>query len=63
MSCIGFPGGSDTKECVQCRRPRFYPWVKKIPGEGNSYPLQFCCLGHSMNSRTWQATINGVTKG
>ena len=28
----GFPGGSDGKEiCLQCRRPRFNPWVGQIP--------------------------------
>ena len=28
----GFPGGSDCKGfCLQCRRPRFDPWVRKIP--------------------------------
>ena len=28
----GFPGGSDsTSICLQCRRPRFDPWVGKIP--------------------------------
>ena len=29
---IGFPGSSDSKESTyQCRRPRFDPWVGKIP--------------------------------
>ena len=28
----GFPGGSDGKSvCLQCGRPRFNPWVGKIP--------------------------------
>ena len=28
----GIPGGSDSKKiCLQCRRPRFHPWVGKIP--------------------------------
>ena len=29
----GYPGGSDGKKkkiCLQCRRPRFHPWVRKI---------------------------------
>ena len=27
-----FPGGSDSKSvCLQCWRPRFIPWVRKIP--------------------------------
>ena len=26
-----FPGGSESKKlCLQCRQPRFNPWVKKI---------------------------------
>ena len=30
---MGFPGGSGGKESIrlQCRRPRFSPWVGKIP--------------------------------
>ena len=28
---LGFPGGSDGKESLQCRRPVFSPWVGKIP--------------------------------
>ena len=36
----GFPGGSKGKEsALQCRRPRFNPWIWKVPGEGNGYPL------------------------
>ena len=28
----GFPGGSDSKKiCLQCRRPGYDPWVRKIP--------------------------------
>ena len=29
---LSFPGGSDSRQiCLQCRRPRFHPWVRKIP--------------------------------
>ena len=27
------------KNLLQCRRPRFDPWVRKIPGEGNGNPV------------------------
>jgi len=43
----GFPGGSDGKKkkkkkiCLQYRRPGFYSWVGKIPGEENGNPLQY----------------------
>ena len=30
---MDFLGGSGGKECVQCRRPSFKPWVRKIPLE------------------------------
>ena len=33
MISEGFPGGSADKECLQCGRPGFDPWVGKIPLE------------------------------
>ena len=39
-SCLRY-GGSEVK---QCRRPRFDPWIGKIPGKGNGNPLQYPCL-------------------
>ena len=27
----GFPGGSESKICLQCERPWFYPWIGKTP--------------------------------
>ena len=30
--------------CLQCRKPGFDPWVRKIPGEGNGNPLQYSFL-------------------
>ena len=32
------------------------------PGEGNSNPLQYSCLGNPMDREAWQATVHGVTK-
>ena len=43
----------------QCRKCD--PWVGKIPGEGNSCPLQYSCLENSMD-RSLVATVHGVTK-
>ena len=37
-------------------------WVGKIPREGNSYPLQYSCLGNSMDRGAWKATVHGVAQ-
>ena len=51
-STWGCPGGLDgRKNCLQCRRPRFDPWVEKSPGEGNGNPLQYSCLENPMDRR------------
>ena len=31
-------------------------------GKGNGNPLQYSCLGNSMNRGAWRATVHGVTK-
>ena len=33
--------------CLQCRRPRFNPWVRKTPKRRNGCPLQHSCLENS----------------
>ena len=30
------------------------------PGEGKGNPLQFSCLGNSMDRRDWQAIVHGI---
>ena len=37
------------KSRTQCGRPRFDPWVGKIPGEGNGTPLQYSGLDNPMD--------------
>ena len=32
------------------------------PGEGNGYPLQYCCMQNSMDWGVWQATVHGVAE-
>ena len=62
----GFPGGARGKESAcQCRRRKrhgFYPWVRKIPREGNVYPLQYSRLENSLDRGAWRATVYRVTK-
>ena len=38
------------------------PRSGRFPGEGNGNPLQFSCLGNTMERGTWRATVYGVTK-
>ena len=47
---------------MQCRRPEFDPWIGKILGEENRYPLQYSCLENSMDRGAWWATVHGVAK-
>ena len=58
-----FPGGSVVKESTcQCRRHGFDPWLGRSPGEENGNPLQYSCLGNSMDREAWQATVHGSSK-
>ena len=34
----------------------------RSPGVGDDSPLQYSCLGNSMDSRTWRTTVPGVIK-
>ena len=38
------------------------PGLGRSPGGGNGNPLQYSCLGNSMDRGAWQATVQGVTK-
>ena len=38
------------------------PGSGRSPGEGNGNPLQYSCLGNSMDRRSWWTTVHGVTK-
>ena len=46
--------------CLQCKRPRFNPWLGKIPWRRD--PPQYSCLENFMDRGAWQATVHGVTK-
>ena len=45
--------------CLQCRRPRFDPWIGKIPWRTthSSIPAQ-----NPMDRGAWCATVHGITK-
>ena len=48
--------------CLQYRRLKFDCWVRKIPGEGSGYPLQYSCLENPMDRGAWWAAVHGVAK-
>ena len=59
----GFPGGSDGKESA-CNTGdvSLIPGSGRSLGEGNDNPLQYSCLGNSMDRGAWWATVHGVPK-
>ena len=38
------------------------PESEKFPGEGNSNPLQYSCLGNPMDRGAWWISVHGVTR-
>ena len=38
------------------------PGLGRSPGEGNGKPLQYSCLGNSMDRGAWWATVHKVAK-
>ena len=57
------PGGSDDKESAcNAGDSGSLPGLGRFPGEENGNPLQYSCLGNSMDRGTWWATVHGVTK-
>ena len=59
MKLSGVPGGSDGKESA-CNAGDLglIPGLGRSPGEGNGNPLQYSCLGNSMDRGAWWATYS-----
>ena len=57
------PSGSAGKEST-CNEGGLgsFPGLGRLPGEGNTYPLQYSCLDNSMDRGAWQAPVHGITK-
>ena len=59
----GFPGGSDGKSvCLQCGRPGFNPWIRKISWRRKWQPIPVLLPGKFHGWRASWATVNGVAK-
>ena len=54
-------GSSGKESACQCKRCRFNPWAGKIPWSRKWQPT-LVFMEFSMNRRTWQATVYGVTR-
>ena len=63
MMCLGFPGGSDSKEyACNAGDSDLILGLGRSPGEGNGSPLQYSCLENPMDRGPWQATVHGVQR-
>ena len=60
---MGFPRGSVVKDqLANGGNVGLIPGLGRSPGEGNSNPLKYSCLGNPMDRRAWQAIVYGVVK-
>ena len=58
-----FPGGSNGKESASNAGDLdSIPGLGRTPEEGTGNPIQYSCLGNSMDREAWQAIVHGVTK-
>ena len=61
----GFPGGSVVKKqpaMQETCKTRVIPGSERSPREGNGNPLQYSCLGNSMDRGAWWAIVHGVAQ-
>ena len=61
-----FPGDAVVKnppaDTEDARDPGLIPVLRRLPGVGNGNPLQYSCLGDSMDRGAWQAIVHRVSK-
>ena len=57
------PGVSDDNESAcNAGGSGLIPGLGRSPGEGNSNPLQYACLGNPMDRGAWQGIVRGLAK-
>ena len=63
---VGFPGGAVVNNppanAGDSRDLGSVLGLGQPPAVGNGNPLQYSCLGNSMDRGAWQATVHGITK-
>ena len=60
---LDFAGSSDGKESTcNAGDPGLTPGSGRSPGEGNGYPLQYCCMEDSMDRGTWDCKESDTTE-
>ena len=60
---MGFQGGSVVDNLsANAGDVGLIPGLGRFPGEGNSNPLPYSCLGNPTERGVWWATVHGVTK-
>ena len=60
---MGLPGGAVVKNPpANAGDAGSIPGLGRSPGEVTNYPLQYSCLGSTMDRGAWWATIHGVAK-
>ena len=60
---MGFPGGSKVKNPpANAVDLSSIPGLGISPGEGDGNPLQYSCLGNSMDRGDQQAAVRGVAE-
>ena len=66
FNVLDFPSGSGVKNppdnAGDKRGVSSIPGSSRSSGEGNGNPLQYSCLGNSMNRGAWRTTVGVVTK-
>ena len=63
---MGLPGGSVVKNppanAGTVGDLGLIPGLRRSPGIGNGNPLQYPCLGASIDRGAWRAAVHGATK-
>ena len=57
-----FSGSDGNESACNAGDQGSIPGSGRPPGEGSGNPLQYSCLGNSMDGGAWWATVCGITK-